>query len=251
LLLPAHHDETSSVTNKDGWPRLWFETWATHRLFNNVLRAGSECELGEVQAQLHRLGPQQRNNPLVVGRGPMETLLTQARSDLELKDFKQFLDQLLVTIGCDDRIHTIAELHQADPTLVIHRQANNPFQGRSPRVVQGDLNVWRNKFAVTRNRQLQLNPSPEESTSSRTEPPLETKHSGLHGWRYNYWVTNGGIKVLQSGNGLSLAMGGSYFRLPFLISELAESSGACIQQRSKCFSIHYGLRTRLESQILR
>jgi hypothetical protein len=135
--------------------------------------------------------------------------------DLELKDFKQFLDQLLIAIGRDDRIHTVAELDQADPTLVVHRQANNTFQGRGPRVVQGDLNVWRNKFAVTRDRQLQLNPSPEESTSSRTEPPLETKHSGLHGARYNYWVTNGGIKVLPAGNGMDPVVACDHFISPF------------------------------------
>src|ERR1700676_507258 len=93
---------------------------------------------------------------------------------LDLEDLKQFLDQLAVAGGRDDRIHAIAELHQADAAVVVHRQANDALQCRSPGIVQRDLDVGRNVLAVVRDRQLQLNPSPEESTSSRTDPPLDS-----------------------------------------------------------------------------
>src|SRR5579859_1112954 len=96
-----------------------------------------------------------------VERGPM----------LELEDLKQLLDQLAVVGGRDDRIHAIAELHQADAAVVVHGQADNALQGSGPGIVERDLDIGGNVFAVVRDRQLQLNPSPEESTSSRTEPP--------------------------------------------------------------------------------
>src|ERR1700744_1456702 len=99
-----------------------------------------------------------------VARGPV----------LDLEDLKQFLDQLAVVGGRDDRIHAIAELHQADAAVVIHRQAYDALQRRGPGIVERDLDIGGNVFAVVRDRQLQLNPSPEESTSSRTEPPLDS-----------------------------------------------------------------------------
>jgi hypothetical protein len=120
---------------------------------------------------------------------------------LKLEYFKQFLDQLRISGGGDDRVHPVPKLHQANPALVVHRQADNSLQGRSPGIVQSDFDVSRNEFAVIRSRLLQLNPSPEESTSSRPEPPLETKHSCSRAPGYNFWVTMGGIKVLPAGNG--------------------------------------------------
>ena len=121
-------------------------------------------------------------------------------ADLCSEDFKQFLDQLAVASGRDDRIHTIAELHQPDAPLVVHREADDSLQRRGPGVVKRDLDVSGYVFAVVRGRQLQLNPSPEESTSSRPEPPLDPKHSRWRAFGYNYWVTTGGIKVLVAGN---------------------------------------------------
>src|ERR1700742_3893210 len=88
---------------------------------------------------------------------------------LDLEDLKQLLDQLAVAGGRDDRIPAIAELPQADAAVVVHRQTNDAFQRSRPGIVERDLDVGRNILAVVRDRQLQLNPSPEESTSSRTE----------------------------------------------------------------------------------
>jgi len=62
-------------------------------------------------------------------------------ADLCSEDFKQFLDQLAVVGGRDDGIHTIAELHQAYPALVIHREADDSLQGSRPGVVQRHLDV--------------------------------------------------------------------------------------------------------------
>jgi hypothetical protein len=62
-------------------------------------------------------------------------------ADLCSEDLKQFLDQLAVVSGCDDRIHTIAELHQAHPALVVHREADDSLQGSRPGVVQRHLDV--------------------------------------------------------------------------------------------------------------
>jgi hypothetical protein len=91
---------------------------------------------------------------------------------MALEYLKQFLDQLTVSGGGNYGIHAIAELHQANAALVVHRETDDSLQGRGPGVVQSYLDVCGNKFAVVRSRQLQLNPSPEESTSSRPDPPL-------------------------------------------------------------------------------
>jgi hypothetical protein len=57
------------------------------------------------------------------------------------EDLKEFLDQLAVVSGRDDRIHTIAELHQTYPALVVHREADDALQGSRPGVVQRHLDV--------------------------------------------------------------------------------------------------------------
>jgi hypothetical protein len=62
-------------------------------------------------------------------------------ADLCSENLKQFLDQLAVASGRDDRIHTIAELHQAHPALVVHREADDSLQGSCPGVVQRHLDV--------------------------------------------------------------------------------------------------------------
>jgi hypothetical protein len=92
---------------------------------------------------------------------------------MALEYFKQFLDQLAVSGGSNHGIDAIAELHQSNPALVIHREADDSLQGRGPGVVKRHLDVCGYMFAVVRSRLLQLNPSPEESTSSRPEPPLD------------------------------------------------------------------------------
>ena len=91
-----------------------------------------------------------------------------------LEDFKQFLDELAVARGGDHCIHPIAELHQAHTALIVHRQAHNALECCRSRVVETDLRCAGNSFAVIRSRLLQLSPSPEESTSSRPEPPLDS-----------------------------------------------------------------------------
>ena len=93
---------------------------------------------------------------------------------LKLENFKELLDELRIARGRNHGVHAVAELHQADASLQIHGQAANAFQGRSPGVIECDLDIVRYELAVVRDRQLQLNPSPEESTSSRSEPPLDS-----------------------------------------------------------------------------
>src|ERR1700689_273554 len=111
---------------------------------------------------------------------------------LKSEYFKQFFDQLRVSGGGNHRVHPIAKLHDAHASLVVHRQADNSLQGRGPSFVQRDFDAGGNVFAVIRSRLLQLNPSPEESTSSRPEPPLVSKHSRSRAPGYNFWVTMGG-----------------------------------------------------------
>jgi hypothetical protein len=97
------------------------------------------------------------------------------KGDETLEDFKQFLDELRIASGCDHGIDAVSELHKTYPALVVHRHAADALQSRGPGVVKRHLDVVAGKkLAVIRNRQLQLNPSPEESTSSRSEPPLDS-----------------------------------------------------------------------------
>jgi hypothetical protein len=91
-----------------------------------------------------------------------------AEPELESEDLKQFLDQLAVSRGRDHRIHAVAKLHQADATPLVKRKADDALQRRRPCVVERDLDIGCKVFAVVCDRQLQLNPSPEESTSSRS-----------------------------------------------------------------------------------
>jgi hypothetical protein len=59
----------------------------------------------------------------------------------ESENLKQFLDQLAVSRARDHRIHAVAKLHQADSTLVVHRQAHDALQRRCPRIVERDLDI--------------------------------------------------------------------------------------------------------------
>ena len=63
---------------------------------------------------------------------------------MALEYFKQFLDQLTIVGGGNHGVHAVAELHQADAPLVVHREANDALQGRGPGVVKRDLDVCGN-----------------------------------------------------------------------------------------------------------
>jgi len=72
-----------------------------------------------LQAQLDWLGPQQRNNLVLVTGDDLPMLGSPAGPDIDLEDLKQFRS-VAVAGGRDDRIHAIAELHQADAAVVVH-----------------------------------------------------------------------------------------------------------------------------------